>query len=160
MINGLNPRDRLCASQGLHLGLVANEQTEHFDQGDFLIRGVLGADRQSGAVAVGAIVRPGQTVQFQVRDAESAHDDLVALLARNAGATPPAGALVFTCNGRGSHLFAEPHHDAGLINECTNGRGVAGMFCAGELGPIGPLNAVHGFTATVLLFPATVQPRS
>ena len=61
------------------------------------------------------------------------------------------GALVFTCNGRGTHLFPEPNHDAGMIDELING-GIAGMFCAGEVGPIGTRNAVHGFTATLLAF--------
>lgn len=147
MVADLSPRDRLCASQGLHLGMVANEVSEQFERGDFLIRGVLGADRAKGSIAVGAEVIVGQTVQFQVRDAESAHDDLVELLPDDRS----SGALVFTCNGRGSHMFAEPNHDAALVSEATNG-GVAGMFCAGELGPIGTINAVHGFTATVLLF--------
>ncbi len=158
MIADMSPRDRLCASQGLHLGIAANEQTEQFDRGDFLIRGVLGADRNTGAVAVGALIEVGQTVQLQVRDAESAHEDLVLLLQGSLSEVgAPQGALLFTCNGRGTRLFAEPNHDASMLNELTNGRGVAGMFCAGELGPIGPVNAVHGFTATVLLFPATVQ---
>ena len=146
-VSELSPRDRLCASQGLHLGMVANEVSEQFERGDFLIRGVLGADRAKGSIAVGAEVVVGQTVQLQVRDAESAHEDLAELLP----ADRSSGALVFTCNGRGSHLFAEPNHDAALVSEATTG-GVAGMFCAGELGPIGALNAVHGFTATVLLF--------
>lgn len=146
-ITDLSPRDRLCASQGLHLGMVANEVSEEFQRGDFLIRGVLGADRAKGSIAVGAEVAVGQTVQLQVRDAESAHEDLAELLPSDRS----SGALVFTCNGRGSHLFAEPNHDAALVSEATTG-GVAGMFCAGELGPIGALNAVHGFTATVLLF--------
>jgi small ligand-binding sensory domain FIST len=149
MVAELSTRDRLCASQGLHIGIVVNEQSTVFERGDFLIRGVLGADRENGWVAVGAEVAVGQTVQFQVRDAASAHEDLEHLLPDTALA---AGALVFTCNGRGAHLFAEPSHDAALISEATTG-GVAGMFCAGELGPIGQVNAVHGFTAMVLLFP-------
>ncbi len=165
MIAELDPRDRLCASQGLHLGLVANPRAIEFDRGDFLIRSILGADRTTGDVVVGAIVRPGDAVQFQVRDAASAHEDLAALLLPVAD-EPPMGALIFTCTGRGSHLFAEPNHDAALVSEFTDGRGVAGMFCAGELGPVGrgenagAVNALHAFTATVLLFPATVQARS
>ena len=115
-------------------------------------------------------MQPGDAVQGQVRDAASAHEDLVELL-HSAADTSPVGALVFTCTGRGSHLFAEPNPDASVVNEFTNGRGVAGMFCAGELGPVGrgersvteggaARNAVHAFTATVLLFPATVQASS
>ncbi len=170
MVADLDPRDRLCASQGLHIGLVANPRAVEFDRGDFLIRSVLGADRATGDVVVGALVEPGDAVQFQVRDAASAHEDLVELL-HSATDTSPVGALVFTCTGRGSQLFAEPNPDASVVNEFTNGRGVAGMFCAGELGPVGRgersvtvggagRNAVHAFTATVLLFPATVQASS
>ncbi len=144
MIDELEPEDRALAAQGFHAGFVANEQRERFHTGDFLIRGVMGADRETGAVAVGANVTVGQVVQFQVRDAISASGELRRLL-------PPEaeGALVFTCNGRGSHLFAEPSHDAAMIEELARG-GVAGMFCAGELGPVGTANTLHGFTASVL----------
>ncbi|MDA3038554.1 MAG: FIST C-terminal domain-containing protein [Actinomycetota bacterium] len=165
MIADLDARDRLCASQGLHLGLVANPRATEFDRGDFLIRSVLGADRETGDVVVGVTVHPGDAIQFQVRDAASAHDDLAALLSSVVD-VPPMGALIFTCTGRGSHLFAEPSHDAALVSEFTDGRGVAGMFCAGELGPVGRgenaarVNVLHAFTATVLLFPATVQASS
>ncbi|HEY8547294.1 MAG TPA: hypothetical protein VIL36_19670, partial [Acidimicrobiales bacterium] len=64
-------------------------------------------------------------------------------------------ALLFTCNGRGRRLFGEPHHDARLVADHTRGRAVAGMFCAGEIGPVGPRSFLHGFTASVLLFPTS-----
>ena len=92
----------------------------------------------------------GTTIQFHVRDAESADEDLRALLA---GASSQA-ALVFTCNGRGTRLFDEPHHDASAINVELDGGATSGMFCAGEVGPIRGRNFVHGFTASVLLFDA------
>ncbi|MGI9604292.1 MAG: FIST signal transduction protein [Acidimicrobiales bacterium] len=133
-------------ARGLHVGLVVDEQQESFDRGDFLIRSVLGADRSVGAVAIGDQPDVGTIVQFQVRDADTADEDLRALLAgRDA-----AGALVFTCTGRGEMLFGEPHHDAGLVHAATGGA-TAGMFCAGEIGPIGRRNAAHGFTASILL---------
>lgn len=147
LIEALPEEDRAAAARGLHAGLVANHHRERFDQGDFLIRAVLGADRNSGAVAIGDRVEIGQVLQFQVRDADSADRELARLL----GSEPAEAALVFTCNGRGTHMFAEPHHDAALISE-VYGPAVAGMFCAGELGPIADRNAVHGFTATVLAF--------
>jgi len=139
--------ERRLLAQGLHIGIVVDEQQELFDRGDFLIRGVLGADRSVGAVAVGDEVTVGSTVQFQVRDAETADEDLRHLLAGGSA----EGALLFTCNGRGERFFDEPHHDAELVHAVA-GDATAGLFCAGEIGPIGTRNATHGYTASVLLF--------
>ncbi|MEL7158496.1 MAG: FIST N-terminal domain-containing protein [Actinomycetota bacterium] len=148
VIEGLSEEERMIAARGLHAGLVANDHQDHFDQGDFLIRGVLGADRSSGAVAIGDQAEVGAVLQFQVRDEDSASRELDRLLSP----VQARSALVFTCNGRGSHLFATPNHDAERVQRQV-GPAVAGMFCAGELGPIADRNAVHGFTATVLTFP-------
>lgn len=149
LIADLSPEDRLAASRGLHIGVVANDHREEFTQGDFLIRAVLGVEQTTNAVAAGDVVEVGQVVQFQVRDPASASADLATMVA--SGPVQLDGALVFTCNGRGTHLFGEAHHDAGVISEFLDG-GVAGMFCAGEIGPVGERNALHGFTATVLGF--------
>lgn len=149
LIATLSPEDRLAASKGLHVGVVANDHREEFTQGDFLIRAVLGVEQSTNAVAVGDVIEVGRVVQFQVRDPASASADLVEMM--GADGRGHDGAMVFTCNGRGTHLFPEPHHDAEIINVVTDG-GVAGMFCAGEIGPVGDRNALHGFTATVLAF--------
>lgn len=149
LIESLAPDDRTAAARGLHIGVVANDHREEFTQGDFLIRTVLGIEQSTNAVAVGDVVEVGQVVQFQVRDPASASSDLADMM--NVDGRGFDGALVFTCNGRGTHLFPEPHHDAELVTEFTDG-GVAGMFCAGEIGPVGERNALHGFTATVLGF--------
>ncbi len=147
VIEELSDADRMIASRGLHVGVVADEQQVDFDQGDFLIRGVLGAERSSGSVAVGDLVEVGQILQFQVRDSVSASNELDRLLAPADGRS----ALLFTCNGRGSHLFDEPNHDASRVHDQI-GNAVSGMFCAGELGPIADRNAIHAFTATVVVF--------
>jgi small ligand-binding sensory domain FIST len=148
LLEKLEPEDRALAQRGIHLGCVIDEHKAEFERGDFLIRTVLGGDREVGAIAVGDEVEVGATVQFQVRDAASADDDLRALLAgRRAN-----GALVFTCNGRGTHLFGRPDHDAELVNAHVDNGATAGMFCAGELGPIGDRSFLHGFTASILLF--------
>lgn len=139
--------DRSLLARGLHVGLVIDESAADFDRGDFLIRAVLGADRSSGAVQVGDRVPVGTTLQFHVRDAATADLDLREML----GAVDADAALLFTCNGRGTHLFGEPHHDATLVSEAVGGGALAGMFCAGELGPVAGRNHVHGFTASVLL---------
>lgn len=150
LLESLPPETRQRAAAGLHLGIVIDEHRSEFRRGDFLMRGVLGADPERRAVVVGDVVELGATVQFQVRDAEAADDDL-----RNALGTvdrPVAGSLVFTCNGRGSRLFGHPDHDAGLISEATDAAPLAGMFCAGELGPVGGRSHLHGFTAVSVLF--------
>ncbi len=148
LVNGLSPEDRALAQRGIHIGRVIDEAKLDFEAGDFLVRNVIGGDRSLGALAVGDAVEVGSTVQFQVRDADSAHADLRTLLRGHAG----DGALVFTCNGRGTHLFGRSDHDAELVGEAVTGGAVAGMFCNGELGPVGDRSFVHGFTASVLLF--------
>jgi small ligand-binding sensory domain FIST len=148
MVDQLPPSERALAARGLHCGVVIDEHKLDFRRGDFLIRGVLGADRSAGAVAVGDAVPVGATVQFQVRDAASADEDLCELLAGQEA----DGALVFTCNGRGRQLFGQPDHDAAAVARSLDTAAVAGMFCAGEVGPIGGHNHLHGFTASMALF--------
>ena len=141
---------------GLHAGLVIDEYQAERHQGDFLIRAVVGADEESGAIAVGDEVQVGQTLQFQVRDAQSADEDLRRMLEREVAVLdgrPPGGALMFTCNGRGSRLFSEPDHDAALVAKVLGDIPVAGFFCAGELGPVAGRNYLHGFTASIAMFP-------
>jgi small ligand-binding sensory domain FIST len=140
--------DRELMRNGLHLGVVVDEHRLDFTRGDFLVRNVLGADRRNGAIAIGDRVDVGTTVQFQVRDAQSADDDLRALLRGVNG----EAALMFTCNGRGRHLFPEPSHDAGAIEELLGPLPLAGGFCAGEIGPIGGRNFLHSFTASIAVF--------
>ena len=147
LLEHLSEDERGLAQRGLHLGVVIDEHKLEFGRGDFLVRNVLGADRGVGAIAVGDEVEVGATVQFQVRDAASADDDLRELL----GGKRASGALLFTCNGRGMHLFGQPDHDATLLSAAVPGGAVAGMFCAGEIGPVGGRSFLHGFTASVLL---------
>jgi small ligand-binding sensory domain FIST len=150
----LEPRDQRLMQQGLHVGRVINEYQGEFQRGDFLVRNVLGLDRGSGALAITDRVRVGQTVQFHVRDAATADEDLHALLQMDLSAHElrPAGALLFSCNGRGTRLFPEPHHDARAIRAEAGAIPLAGFFAAGELGPVGGQNFIHGFTASVVLF--------
>jgi small ligand-binding sensory domain FIST len=148
LAEGLSDADRVLVQQGLHLGIVVDEHKHEFGRGDFLVRNVMGADRESGAIAVGDVVEVGQTVQFHVRDAEAADEDLRSMLADERA----AAALVFTCNGRGRHLFGVPNHDAGVLAELLGPIPAAGAFCAGEIGPVGGRNFLHGFTASLALF--------
>ena len=147
----LDATDRELVRSSLHVGRAATEYRDTFRRGDFLVRNVVGADPESGVIAVGDLVRTGQTVQFHVRDAASADEDLRGLLAARAAAVRPAGALVFTCNGRGLRLFDEPHHDARCLQECLGPLPAAGFFAQGEIGPIGSRTFLHGFTASIAL---------
>ena len=152
----LSGRDRDLLTEGLQVGRVINEYGTDWRQGDFLIRGVIGAQPETGAIAVGDEVEVGQTLQFHVRDADSADKDLQRILEQEAAALDghrPAGALLFTCNGRGSRMFPEPDHDARLLAKLLGDIPVAGFFCAGELGPVGGQNYLHTFTASIALFP-------
>ena len=147
----LDDQDRQLVRSSLHVGRVASEYQDRFERGDFLVRNVVGADPETGVVAVGDCIRTGQTVQFHVRDATTAHDDLVELLRRNAGPTT-VGGLVFTCNGRGSRMFKTASHDARCLQDILGPLPVAGFFAQGEIGPIGQKNCLHGFTASIALF--------
>jgi small ligand-binding sensory domain FIST len=156
MAAALPGRDQELLAEGVLLGVVIDEYRSEPGQGDFLVRGVIGADPDSGIIAVGDEIQVGQTVQFHVRDAASADEDLRRALERGSaalGGQRPAGALLFTCNGRGSRMFSEPDHDAGLIATMLGDVPLAGFFCAGELGPVGGQNFLHTFTASIALFP-------
>jgi small ligand-binding sensory domain FIST len=140
--------ERNAVRNNLFLGLAASEYIDEFKRGDFLIRNILGADPQIGALAVGAYPRIGQTVQFQIRDSKSAHQDMVEG-ARNIaerGIRPWAN-LLFSCAGRGQGLFGISSHDAVTLAESLGASPLAGFFCNGEIGPIGSRSFLHGYSA-------------
>jgi len=149
IVSALPPAEQEMATRGLHLGVAIDEYADDHGRGDFLIRGVVGADEESGAVAVGEVVEVGQTVRFQVRDAAGAGEDLTELL--DGAAHPARGALLFSCNGRGTTMFPDADHDVRTVKAAL-GASVAGFFAAGEIGPVGGRNHLHGFTASVLAF--------
>jgi len=151
----LPEHDRELMTEGLLVGRVIDEYKTEFERGDFLVRGLVGADPDSGAIAVGDAVAVGETIQFHVRDEASADEDLRTTLkvARDMfGDRGVAGGLLFTCNGRGSRMFSTPDHDAALLASELDDPPIAGFFCAGELGPVGSKNFLHGFTASMALF--------
>lgn len=154
-ISELEPGERELAGRGLLLGIVIDANRPEYERGDFLVRGILGADGEDGSITVGENVRVGQAVRLHVRDGVSADEDLRAVLEREREElrVPPAGALVFTCNGRGQGMFGTADHDALALDEALSGAPAAGFFCAGEIGPVGARNFLHGFTATVAVFP-------
>jgi small ligand-binding sensory domain FIST len=148
---GLTEELQQRAQRNLLVGIAMDEYRDEFGRGDFLIRNLIGADRESGSLAVSALPRVGQTLQFQVRDAGAADEDLRAMLdaATSSLGGAPAGALLCSCNGRGVGLFGAPHHDAGALAQRFEGMPVAGFFCNGEIGPVGGKPYLHGFTASI-----------
>ncbi|HEX3317625.1 MAG TPA: FIST N-terminal domain-containing protein [Solirubrobacteraceae bacterium] len=155
VIVGLDEHDRAMIGGGLLVGLAVEVDTPDHPRPDFLVRSLLGADPKAGTVAMGARVRPGQKIRLHARDAASADEDLrqALCLRREAlGGRAPAGVLVFTCNGRGTQMFGEPDHDASLLERELAGAPTAGFFAAGEIGPVGGENFLHGFTATMAIF--------
>jgi small ligand-binding sensory domain FIST len=133
-----------------HVGLAMNPVKGRFTRDDFLVRNLYGLDPNNGAIAITDRVRAGQTVQFLVRDAASADDDLRELLKKDGSAAQAA--LLFTCNGRGTRLFPGRDHDTRAIQAEYGAIPTAGFFAAGEFGPVAGANHLHGFTASVVLF--------
>lgn len=176
VVNAMTPGERGALSGGLFIGRVLNEYKERFGRDDFLIRAVVGEDPGSGSIAVADFVRAGQTVQFHVRDAETASQDLSLLLDGQRLHDRPAGGLLVTCNGRGSRLFPAKNHDAGAVcrafEQLTAGEQLAkpgamivpsglpaggtfplaGFFASGEIGPVGSESFLHGNSACLTVF--------
>ncbi|MBI3271321.1 MAG: FIST C-terminal domain-containing protein [Planctomycetes bacterium] len=155
ILDALSEQDQRRVRHGLHVGRVINESQATFKQGDFLIRNPLGIDPDSGALAVGDLFRKGQTIQFHVRDAEAAAEDLRGMLgsfAKDLGGRKVEGGFLFSCNGRGQRLFGTPDHDSGLVRDALGNFPLAGFFAAGEVGPVGGRNFLHGFTSSLGFF--------
>lgn len=156
LLADLTPADQALATTGLQLGIAVDEYAEDHD---FLVRAILGTERSTGGLVVGDVVRVGQTVRLQVRDADAADADLRAVLAAHRARTfgaPVGGALLFTCNGRGGALFGPSYggadHDPALVSAALAAGGVGGLFAGGEMGPVAGRNHLHGFTASLLAF--------
>jgi small ligand-binding sensory domain FIST len=147
----LEPRDRELVRHSLFLGLEMAPGPDG-EPGELLVRNLLGADEETGALAVGAWLRPGQPVRFVLRDAHSAEQDLRRLLSARRGAGAPAGALLFSCTGRGAGLFGHEDHDTGMFQERFGATALGGFFCNGEIGPVGGTTFLHGYTSAFALF--------
>jgi small ligand-binding sensory domain FIST len=150
------PPDEQRKTQGnLLIGLVVNEYLEDFHRGDFLVRNLIGADPRSGVLAVSALPRTGQTIQFQRRDAAAATEDLSELLGRarqKLASKTIYGGCLCCCNGRGKHLFHQLNHDAEFVQRQLGPFSLTGFFCNGEIGPVGEKSFLHNYTASLALF--------
>lgn len=150
LFQDLNESDRALAQHSLFVGVAQSAFKQQLDQGDFLIRNLLGVDPKTGAIAVGDRIRPGQRIQFHLRDAAASAEDLRTLLARyqlQANGRSPVGALMFACMGRGAGLYEEPNFDSHLFNQYLDQVPLSGFFCNGEIGPVGGTTFLHGYTS-------------
>jgi small ligand-binding sensory domain FIST len=154
-VNGLDSETRDRLNTNLRVGLAMNEYRDEFRRGDFLIRNLVGVDPRSGAIAVAGAPRVGQTLQFQLLDARAADQELRQML-QGASDASSSAALLFACNGRGAGLFGTPDHDVRTVREVLGALPLAGLFCNGEIGPVGEKTFVHGYTASLGLIEENV----
>lgn len=155
MASRLPPTDQELLKHGIFVGRAIDEYKSAHERGDFLIHGIVDAEEETGRIAIAGEIRTGGTIQFHVRDAASADEDLREML-QPFGESAYSGALLFSCNGRGTRMWDTPGHDVGVLRETIGPVATVGCFCAGEIGPIGGSNFIHGYTAVIGL----LRPRS
>lgn len=163
----LPQRDQDLIQTSLFLGLQMDPLKNDPKQGDFLVRNIVGVDQKKGLMAIGAFLRNGQTVQFHLRDASTSHDDLHLMLSKSqsaqlktmaAGNPSEAGAMLFSCLGRGQRLYGEPNHDSALLKAVVGDIPVGGFFCNGEIGPVSGKTYLHGYTSSIAVFSPLKTP--
>jgi small ligand-binding sensory domain FIST len=152
IVDAMTREEQQLLQNGLYIGRAIDEYRENWSRGDFLVRNVLGMEQTTGGIGITDLVRIGQTVQFHIRDAQTADEDLRLLLQAQQQQDAPAGGLLFNCNGRGTRMFSEPCHDISVTRAIFANTPIAGFFAAGEVGPIGGRNFIHGHTASFALF--------
>lgn len=155
LYRGLDSLDQELFKDSLFLGIVMREEQQEYRQGDFLIRNLIGMDPRSGGIAIGSTLQPNQVVQFHLRDARTSAEDLEQMLTRYHRGRPgdsPEGSLLFSCLGRGSHLYGRPDHDTGTFRRHLGEVPLGGFFCNGEIGPVQGRTFLHGYTSSFALF--------
>lgn len=151
----LDDEDQKKMQHSLFLGLAMTPFKENLSRGDFLIRNLIGMDPKSGNIAIGALLREGQTVQFHLRDAETSADELLWLLTEyqvEGNSSSAKGALLFSCLGRGEHLYGKPDYDTALFHSKIGPLPMGGFFCNGEIGAVGGTTFLHGYTSCFGIF--------
>jgi small ligand-binding sensory domain FIST len=152
VFNAVDPSDRTLMQNALHIGRVVDERKSSFDRGDLLVRNLLGIDPRNEALAINDFVRPGQSIQFMVRDSAAASEDLSLLLSAESRRGPVLGAMLFSCSGRGKRFFGSANHDIASLHREIGDVPTAGFFANGEIGPVGGQPFLHGYTASIALF--------
>ena len=151
----LSDSDKKLLQTSLFLGIEMDPMKDEPKQGDFLIRNLMGVDRESGALAIGALLRTGQLVQFHLRDKKMSAEDLDVMLTRylsQGQAENASGALLFSCLGRGKYLYGEANHDTNMFHNKLGEIPLGGFFCNGEIGPVGNTTFLHGYTSSFGIF--------
>jgi len=151
----LSDSDKKLLQTSLFLGIEMDPMKDELKQGDFLIRNLMGVDRESGALAIGALLRTGQLVQFHLRDKKMSAEDLDVMLTRylsQGQAENASGALLFSCLGRGKYLYGEANHDTNMFHKKLGEIPLGGFFCNGEIGPVGNTTFLHGYTSSFGIF--------
>ena len=153
IIENLSEKDRQLVQHSLFVGVVRDEFKLNLEQRDFLIRTLLGVDPKLGAIAVGDRVRPGQRIQFHLRDSSTSAEDLELLLKayQQNQASHAQGALMFSCLGRGEGLYGVPNFDSELLRRYLTDIPLGGFFCNGEIGPVGGRTFLHGYTSALAI---------
>ncbi len=142
----------LLEANGIFVGRAIDSAKGELGRGDFVIRGIMGVDPKSGAMAIGDNIREGELIQFHVRDQQTASEDLEMMLMPQLFSEQPAGALLLSCNGRGTKLYDHPNGDISVVQRVLGNVPIAGFFCAGEIGPVGCKNLLHAHTACLAVF--------
>lgn len=155
VVANLDAEDQALAVRGLHVGIARDDRVDGGQAADFVIRGILGVDAESGAVSVGDTVEVGSLVRLHLRDADSADADLRTVVGLAARDHEAVGAYLVTCNGRGGAMFTSSDHDAAIVRDGLGTVALGGFFAAGEIGPVGGANHLHGFTAVLLVVDPT-----
>ena len=163
LVQSLDEDDKLLAQTSLFVGVAQTEFKMSLGAGDFLVRNLMGYDPKEGALAIGDRIRPGQRLQFHLRDAETSEEDLRSLLKQHqdglSDKPQPIGALMFACLGRGESLYEEKNFDSQLFTEALGMMPIAGFFCNGEIGPVGDSTYLHGFTSVFGIFRPKHAPK-
>ena len=155
VFQGLDERDRELAQNSLFIGVVMDPFNDSPQLGDFLIRNIVGIDAQKGLIAVGEMLKEGQTIQFHLRDSQTSSQDLDAMLEKYVSGHQPqadSGALLFQCLGRGAFLYGRADHDTDMFREKVGALPLTGFFCNGEIGPVGGSTFLHGYTSSFGIF--------
>ena len=152
---GLDENDKSLVQTSLFLGIEMDPLKDNPQQGDFLIRNIMGVEREIGGIHVGTLLREGQLVQFHLRDKAMSAEDLKLMLTRykaNKNFKNTSGALLFSCLGRGQYLYGKPNHDADMFRDHIGDIPLGGFFCNGEIGPVGKTTFLHGYTSSFGIF--------
>jgi small ligand-binding sensory domain FIST len=155
---GLDENDKSLVQTSLFLGIEMDPLKDNPQQGDFLIRNIMGVEREIGGIHVGTLLREGQLVQFHLRDKAMSAEDLKLMLTRykaNKNFKNTSGALLFSCLGRGQYLYGKPNHDADMFRDHIGDIPLGGFFCNGEIGPVGKTTFLHGYTSSFGIFHPT-----